>query len=83
MKNTDFAKQLLDWNRTVFDSYWRLLMKRGETPGSTRFIELLGGKEALLAFEKRWRKWVISLEFDDMPSEASKKALKLEKTESE
>ncbi len=70
-------------NRDIFDSYWRVLLKNGEKPGSGRFIELLGGKEALKTFEKRWLDWVASLHYLDTPETARENALKLEKSESE
>lgn len=57
-------------NRAVFDSYWRELLEKGEKPGSARFIELLGGKKGLTAFEKRWREWISRLHYEDTPQKA-------------
>jgi hypothetical protein len=70
-------------NREIFDSYWRTLLKKDEEPGSTVFIQLIGGKKGLRAFEKRWQKWLFSLHYDDSPKKALQKALELEKKESE
>jgi hypothetical protein len=70
-------------NREIFDSYWRTLLKKAEEPGSDRFIEILGGKEGVQVFERRWRKWVASLRYTDTPEEARQKALETDKAGSE
>ena len=62
-------------NNKIFRDYWQILAKDGEPRESPKFIALVGGKKKLKAMEKRWHKWVLSLESGDTPEQARKKSL--------
>jgi hypothetical protein len=62
-------------NNRIFREYWQILAKDGDPKESPKFMALIGGKEKLDALERRWRKWVLSLDSNDTPEKARTKAL--------